>query len=238
MGISSTISRVTEYYARHGFKAMVRRVQVSLNRSFFASRMVVFCCDLNNRSVPQRKPSNLLKIEHVTGKAGLNLQDLHDITSFWNPKLALRNMKERFEKGASLWLARSGDRVAGYGWTLQGSTIEPYYFPLSASDIHLFDFHVFEEYRGRGINPILVTEILHYMTTKGASRAFIEAAEWNAAQLSSLQKTAFRPLGLARSFVVFGRRFTYWDEGEVAEQVQKAIKGRTSARVMARPHEQ
>ena len=77
------------------------------------------------------------------------------MTSFWNPKLAHRNIKERFDKGASLWLIKFEDRLAGYGWTLQGRTIEPHYFPLGQDDVHLFDFHVFPKYRGRGLTLFL-----------------------------------------------------------------------------------
>ena len=42
------------------------------------------------------------------------------MTSPWNPKQAHRNIRERFEQAASLWLIKSGDKLAGYGWTLQG----------------------------------------------------------------------------------------------------------------------
>ncbi len=35
-------------------------------------------------------------------------------------------------KGALLWLIKSEDGLAGYGWTLQGRTIEPHYFPLAS----------------------------------------------------------------------------------------------------------
>ena len=81
-------------------------------------------------------------------------QDLQEMTSFWNPKLAHGTSIERFETGASLWLIKSADKLAGYGWTLQGRTIEPYYFPLGKDDVHLFDFHVFPQYRGQGNKPV------------------------------------------------------------------------------------
>ena len=85
---------------------------------------------------------------------------LQEMISFWNPKLAHQNMKERFGLGASLWLIKSRDKLAGYGWTLQGGTVEPHYFSLGQDDVHLFDFHVFPQYRGQGMNPFLVTSIL------------------------------------------------------------------------------
>jgi ribosomal protein S18 acetylase RimI-like enzyme len=132
------------------------------------------------------------------------------MTSFWNPKLVQQNMKERFGLGASLWLIKSHNKLAGYGWTLQGRTVEPHYFPLGHDDLHLFDFHVFPEFRGRGMNPSLVTQILCRSAVEGVRRAFIEAAEWNQPQLSSLTKTPFRRLGVARKRMIFGRTIVWW----------------------------
>jgi hypothetical protein len=71
--------------------------------------------------------------------------------------------------------------------------------------VHLFDFHVISEYRGRGLNPILVRHILQVLADEGVERALIEAAEWNQPQLSSLARTPFRRMGLARKWRLWGR---------------------------------
>jgi ribosomal protein S18 acetylase RimI-like enzyme len=97
---------------------------------------------------------------------------------------------------------------------LHGGTVEPHYFPLGWDDVHLFDFHVFPQYRGQGMNPFLVTHILRSLAAEGADRAFIEAAEWNEAQLSSLAKTPFRRLGCARKSTIFGCTIVWWAENE------------------------
>ena len=127
-------------------------------------------------------------MERLDGLSELTAKHLQEITGFWNAKLANRNIRERFEKGASLWLLECDDQLAGYGWTLRGGTIEPYYFPLAQDDVHLFDFHVFPHYRGRGMNRYLISRILDSLSDNCGGRAFIEAAEWNEAQLSSLRK--------------------------------------------------
>jgi GNAT superfamily N-acetyltransferase len=149
-------------------------------------------------------------MECVNTLAELGADRLRTMTTFWNPKLADRNIRERFARGASLWLAMSGNDLAGYGWTLQGATIDPYYFPLSQSDVHLFDFQVFPDFRGRGINPLLVTQILVALAHDGHTRAFIEAAAWNDAQLASLRKTPFHLLGTVRSLTIARHRVTRW----------------------------
>lgn len=221
MGISSSISRLTGYCSRHGMVATIRRAGLAAKRALFSSRMVVFYCDLGKQATAPVSIPSLLGVERLRSNAELSRQDLQEMTSFWSPKQAQRNIEERFAKGASLWLIKSGEKLAGYGWTLQGRTIDPYYFPLAQNDVHLFDFHVFPQYRGQGINPFLVNHILRNLATIGGGRAFIEAAEWNEAQLSSLQKTPFRRLGRFKSFTMFGRTFVYWVENKTAQQMRE-----------------
>ena len=211
MGNANFVSRLTDYHRRHGFGATIRRAVLGLKRGLFSKGMIVFYCDLDKQTSPPVATASPLKIERLWNEEGLSQQDLQEMASFWNPKQARRNIKERFATGASLWLVRFGDRLAGYGWTLQGRSIEPYYFPLTADDVHLFDFHVFPEYRGRGFNPHLVDHILRRLAADGWTRAFIEAAEWNHAQLISLANTPFHRLGRAKKLKFFRRTVVFWE---------------------------
>lgn len=238
MGIFNSISRLTAYYTRHGLGSTIQRAGLAVKRALFSGRMVVFYCDLSKQTAAPAKIPSSLKVERLRSYGELSQQDLKEMTRFWNPKQALRNIQERFELGASLWLIQSGERLAGYGWTLQGSTIEPYYFPLGQDDVHLFDFHVFPGYRGRGINPILATHILCKLAGECGGRAFIEAAEWNAAQLSSLRKSPFCRMGLTRSVTVFGRTFVSWSENETVNQMRGNLERSDVAVMTARPHQQ
>ena len=132
MAISTSISRLTAYYTRHGFRATIRRAGLAVRRALFSSRMVVFYCDLAKQTMAPAKIPSSLKVERLRSYAELSPQDLQEMTSFWNPKAGpTETSEERFAKGASLWLIKSEDKLAGYGWTLQGRTIAPYYFPLA-----------------------------------------------------------------------------------------------------------
>jgi hypothetical protein len=237
MGIANSISRLTDFSRRHGFVNTLRRVGLAAKRAVFANRMVVFYCDLADQLPCAVVLPVSFTMDRLGSQAELRPQDLLAMTSFWNPKQAHRNISERFERGASLWLIKSEDHLAGYGWSLQGRTVEPYYFPLGKDDVHLFDFHVFSQYRGRRINPLLVTHVLRNLAANCGGRAFIEAAEWNEAQLSSLQKTPFRHLGLVRSFTLFGRTFLSWDEQQTTEQLRKSTERSGRALKTVRPNE-
>lgn len=237
MSILRSLSRFLEYYRRHGVIATLERVKAAGKRSLAAGRMVVFYCDLVGKELEPVDSLRNLEVKRLVSLEELGQEDLQAMISFWNPELANRNIRERFEKGASLWVVRSDDRLAGYGWTLQGNTMEPYYFPLAPDDVHLFDFHVFSDFRGHGINPCLVGFILDRLRAGHSSRAFIEAAEWNAAQLSSLRKTPFRRLGLVRSFTCFGHTFVSWRKDGVVQQMEKIGESANRIAVTVKPNE-
>jgi ribosomal protein S18 acetylase RimI-like enzyme len=198
--------------------------------------MVLFYFDLaDDGSLAATNMPDHLNVARKTGLDAIDTPDWQQITELWNPRLCRRNFSERFQEGASLWLIRSEGRLAGYGWTMTGRTIAPHYHPLGANDVHLFDFLVFPEFRGRNINPSLVRHILNELTAEGSSRAFIEVREWNRPQMISLAKTPFRCLGVARKASLFGKTFVEWSAapgGSVSQTVQSpAQDGKTANRV-------
>jgi hypothetical protein len=210
MGIVNSFSRLTDYYSRHGVAATIRRAGLAAKRSLFANRMVVFYCDLADQTSQGITVPSSLKINRVKSEGELRAQDLQEITSFWNPKQAQRNIKERFEKGASLWLIKSGEILVGYGWTLKGCVIAPYYFPMGPDDVQLFDFYVFPRFRGRAMHWLLTAYVLQTLAAEGAGRAFADTHEWNQAQLSSFKMTPFRLFGMVRTFEIFGHKWVFW----------------------------
>jgi hypothetical protein len=217
MTLGATISRVSEFYGRHGLLSTLRRGTIGIRRTFFSNRMAIFSCELGHLAAPGIKLPSSVSVERVLSLSTLDLGDLQQITSFWNPTLAKQSIRERFEKHSSLWLMKVKGILAGYGWTLRGTSIEPYFFSLCQTDVHLFDFHVFPEFRGNGFNPLLVTFILGSVAVEGNGRAFIEAAEWNTAQLSSLRKTPFRQIAWGRKSVISRRPIVSWIASAVNE---------------------
>jgi hypothetical protein len=222
MSTSGLISRFTVYFKRNGLRATIRRLGLAARRALFSSRMVLFYCDLPTLGSPTADLPGSLRVERHTNQTDLSPGDLQEITSFWNPDHADRNLKERFELGASLWLIKCENHLAGYGWTLQGRTVEPHYFPLGPEDVQFLDFHVFPKYRGRAMDWFLMTQILHRLAAEGRARAFGETAEWNKASLASFGMTPFRRLGWARKVTIFGRTIVYWSANEPVPQAQRA----------------
>jgi GNAT superfamily N-acetyltransferase len=203
------LGRILNYGKRHGLRATLGRAGVGLKRALTGTRMVLFGCELRGVQAPDLQAANVT-IERKNSPGEVDPADLKRITNAWNVEISGQLTRQRFERGASLWLLKSEGQVAAYGWTIRQETMEPHYFPLSAGDVHLFDFFVFPEFRGRRFNPLLVNFILARLALENASRAFIEAAEWNTPQLSSLGRTPFRLLGSARKFGLFGKMVVMW----------------------------
>jgi GNAT superfamily N-acetyltransferase len=172
----------------------------------------LFECDLSAPQQAVPKESGNITIEQKNHPAELNEDDRRRIANAWNVELANRLHAERFSRGESLWLLKTDGKVAAYGWTIKHQTIEPHFYPLGTGDVHLFDFFVFPEFRGRRFNPFLVNHILGRLASEHAKRAFIEAAEWNTPQLTSLGRTSFRKLGCARKFRLFGKTIVVWQD--------------------------
>jgi len=219
MSVSDSFSRFITYYQRHGLEATICRASLAARRRLFSGRMVVFYCDLTKQLRYAINIPVSLRVERLRNCAEVSEYDLQRITSFWNPKLARRNLQERFKKGASLWLIKLDDEIAGYSWTLRGATIAPYYFPLGPDDVQIFDFYAFPKYRGRAVLWFLVVHILRCLAAEGGSRAFGDVAEWNQPSLSFYRMLPFRRLGLVRSFRVLGRSYSSWSESQLAERV-------------------
>lgn len=196
MSPTSSIARLEHYRRKHGLGATLRRIGLALQRAVSLDQMAVYSCGLPVANAPA--PLGIVERKKI--QSALSIQDAERILTHWNSEAMRRLMDERFAAGADLWLLRWNGSLAAYGWTLKGKTLTPHYFPICPEDVHLFDFFVFEEFRGRGLNPSLVWQILVQVGGEDSRRALIEAAAWNHAQLSSLAKTPFRKIGLARKF--------------------------------------
>jgi hypothetical protein len=225
MTISNGIQRLREYQRRHGLVVTLERAALAIRRALFSSHSVLFYCDLAGQleALPGLPPS--LQVERRKSLSELDWQDLQDILGAWNAAAAERNMRERFDLGASLWLIKSGGRLAGYGWTLQGRTVEPHYFPLGPDDVQFLDFYVFQKYRGKAIDWFLMTYIMCQLAAEGLARAFGEAAEWNRASISSFKMTPFRPFGSASKRTILGRTIVFWSKQEGVSVAKARPKG-------------
>lgn len=206
------ITRPFQFVRRHGFRATITRLGIAFRRVRAGKWHMLFVCDLSDCQPPVSGELKLARVERKNTEMELSSENLSQLTNIWNPVIVRRQLSERFGQGASLWLFKLDGKLMAYGWTIIGRTIEQHFIPLGKNDAHLFDYFVFPKYRGRRINPALVNHILSVLAAERRNHAFIEAAVWNTAQLSSLSKTPFRLFGCAWKFNFFGKTLVLWDD--------------------------
>lgn len=200
--------RLVGYLRRNGLHRTVTQAATLARRELFQSWKCLFYCDL--RCISASALPKSLSVERIERPEQLGEQDWQRIGIAWNPQLVRRDFADRFESGAIMWMARLDMHFAGYGWTLAGDTIWPYFHPLGNGDVHLFDFFIFPPYRGGRASAHLINEILRELAAAGQARAFIATSEWNHPMLNSLRQTDFRPYAVARKFTLFGHTFVDW----------------------------
>jgi ribosomal protein S18 acetylase RimI-like enzyme len=212
MGRNNLSERFIGFYRRNGLIKTVVRIWLSLKRTVWEGEIVLFYSELKDIPDIENNYLNSLEIERIRREEDIPEPALRRLLQHWNEAIMRRHIRERFIKGAVLWLAKFGKDYCGFGWSINGSTIEPYFFPLNDCDAHLFDFYVFSEYRGSGFNPILVNHILLLLKQEGLERAFIETRAWNKEKMHSLRKTYFHKLGEVRKVVIFGKPIVFWSK--------------------------
>ncbi|MDB6093009.1 MAG: GCN5-related N-acetyltransferase [Verrucomicrobia bacterium] len=181
------LARLLNFFRKRGFKATVQRCWVEFVHGFYLGRMKLYRCTL-----PAGKPANApdVQIKRVK-RGGVSAEYLDAIVGAGNSTTNLAKLETRFATGSELWMAEVNGRFAGFGWTIRGRTMEKHFFQLGPNEVHFFDFYVFPEFRGRGINTILLAQMLHDLGNEGVTRCHIECAAWNKAQIRSLGKTPF-----------------------------------------------
>jgi hypothetical protein len=204
------VERTLFYIKSEGMTATIRRALVLLRRTWVDNKLCVYSVDLPEATCDGPKISPQIEAERKTDVAQISVGDMSRLLGNFGRDARKKQIEDRLRKGSTLWLAKCDGIIAGFGWSIQAKTIEPYLFPLAANDVHLFDYFVFPEFRGRGINVSLVKLILASLKKESVKRAFIETHVWNSAERRSLQKTEFRQIGLCRKLIIFKKPIVIW----------------------------
>jgi ribosomal protein S18 acetylase RimI-like enzyme len=200
------IRRLIRYYRRNGLASTYTRLKESLRRAAYGGRYFLYFCPLPLKESPD---SSTIRVER-TKSGTLSVTDhARIIEASVSPAKALE-ISERFAKGCELWLAKQEDLLCGFGWTIKADTVAAHFFPLDQDEVHLFDFYVFPEFRGRRVNIGLLTHILSALSAEGVRGAHLECAAWNTSQIHSLKKSPFRPYAVASKITLFAHVIVFW----------------------------
>ena len=212
MSIRKLYLRGGKYLQRHGLKSSAKRIWRETQNKVLYNRDVIYCCDLLQRELGGHAIPEDFRIERFEKISEVPERLLRRIAEYYSEEVLKEYIQKRFDKGACLWCLKNDEDDVGYTWTLTGRAMTPFYFfPLMERDVYLFDALIFPELRGRGLNSLLLEQILKYYKNEGFHRAYLETREWNTAVKNFLLKTKFVKIGLARIRFRRGKcKVTWW----------------------------
>jgi len=212
MKFNHLVRRLVRSIKTKGMLFTMKRIFIISKRNLFQNRSIIYCADLNSLEYDKVELPKNYCIEVICKEEELSKNKLYQLSKY-RPKETLKlQFQERFHKGAVLWLMMISDIVVGFHWSVTGQPIKQYFFSFPCKDTLLFDSEIFTEFRGRGLNPLLIDYIMCNLKKQGVSRVYIDIRMWNAANIRSITKTRFKKIGVAKKIVVLGKVFVIWYE--------------------------
>lgn len=208
----SILRRLGHYYQKGGLLKTCRRVVEYPYRAIFKNQRILIYADLGKVGDSVLiLPAGILIERKNTYDEAVQL-DMQTMIDYWNKESMTERVKGRFAKGAILWVVKLRGEIAGFVWSISGKMLSPWYLPVTPHDGYILDAVTFEEYRGRGLYPLLMNYVLGKLKSEGISRMVGELYTTNTSSIRGLEKTHYRQFGKARKFRVFGRNITIWSQ--------------------------
>ncbi|MGD0231368.1 MAG: hypothetical protein ABSC19_13575 [Syntrophorhabdales bacterium] len=185
---------------------------MALRRAVLGNKSILFYCDLRYAGDPVPALPGGCILEAATHYPDIRPADLQSLFDHLGARRTEHDLRDRFEKGATLWFLKEHDTIAAFIWSVRGTMVAPFFLPLTPDDVVLFDAESFPEYRGRGLYPLLVQSLFCKLREEKASRVYGMAKTWNASSLRGLGKTPFRRYAVASTMHAWGKTVTIWHE--------------------------
>jgi hypothetical protein len=204
--------RFNAYCQKHGLIRTFRRIWEYLYKIIFKSQEILFYADMNKLTDTVLDLPYNITIELRSAYDEAVQPDMQRMVDYWNEEQSIDLVKERFRKGAILWMVKVAGIIAGFLWSIRGKMVSPYHLPLTPNDAVIFDVVTFEEFRGRGLYPMFLDFVFGKLKAEGVSRVYGHSFIWNKSSIKGLNKSYYRQLSKTRKFHIFGRNITIWSQ--------------------------
>lgn len=211
MSLKILAKKSIHYYRRKGFLGTLRHIPRKLRWTIFRKRDILYVCDLVNLngegvSLPQE-----VTIEKKQTLQQLTGDEIQALCGEQDESVFTEQLKSRFSRGSAVWLIKHQGKTAGMFWTITGTTIEPHYVCITPFDAHLYNGKILDDFRGRGLFPVLTHYIFSELKKEGLLRAYVETNSANTAAVRAFEKINVKKIATARKYCLFGRNITIWN---------------------------
>ena len=121
-------------------------------------------------------------------------------------------VRERFNKGAVLWLLKKNGQLAGYNWTIINNHVTPTYFPHTETDAHSIGTEIFPDFRGCHLFRLFLEGRKVILKKEGSKRYYSETFLWNKRAIKANLKISLRKIGIATRFSIFSKNIVIWHD--------------------------
>ena len=214
MSIYLDVKRFLNHSRQHGVLPSLKKLKDKIHNSMFQGKTILFYVDLADLNDEEYVLPKYIRVIHKESKEQISVKDIDKIISYRGRYIdatdVTRELDNRFVKGSRVWLNYYHGKLSGYIWSIRGGIVSPYFFPVPPNDAVLFDMDIFPEFRGQGLNSIIIKYILSDLKRNGFTRTYIKTQVWNKSSLRSLAKTHFKHYGTIRMFHILGKDITVW----------------------------
>lgn len=193
--------KILRYFRENGFKAVLLKTSHKIYYSLMPAWNFLYYMDLMNADDCKEQEGTGYKIVNRDSESSLEPEESAALQSHLGPDVYKKQTDMRFDQHYSrLWLAKDGSRVLGFAWTVIQNTVEPFYWPLTEKDVHIYHVMVFPENRGKGIAGQILKKIISAYKQEDCQRIYVEVLTSNHSSNRLMCKSGFRVYGVGRRF--------------------------------------
>ena len=133
--------------------------------------------------------------------------------------ISMETVLKRLSESEECYLARQQNQVLSYCWfSTQAVYVKEIgkYFQIRKGEIYLYDAATRKDWRGHGLYPLLLTEILRMVARRNLRKVYIFTDSMNIASQKGIKKAGFRHFQTITSINLFGQ-YLLW-HGKIKEK--------------------
>ena len=210
------LKRIADIVRSEGLIAGIKWLIITLYHRVIPQKQVIWRTDLTETNSEGFSLPENIEIKRFYSIDQMEKEDLKTLIEDGTDLMGSAGrilIRERFEKGAVLWLLKVNGQLGGYRWTINNDHVNPTYVPHTEADVHSIGSELLPAFRGRDLFDLF--RISSYITLKneGFKRYYSETYLWNKRAVKSILKNSPRKkIGIATRFRIFGKNVVVWHD--------------------------
>lgn len=105
---------------------------------------------------------------------------------------------KNINSGGLLWVVTCSNTFAGIAISMKGENINKCFLPLKNEDIVISQCAIFDDFRGKGLYPLLLRNIaVQQVTLNEQVNIYISCLDWNIPSINGILKAGFKFIGFS-----------------------------------------